>query len=186
MVVVSDPGSGREFADSTSVDVRIGADHLVDLATHSDVDIVVAAIVGSAGLESTLAAAQAGKTIALANKETLVVAGSHVKQLAAESGSKILPVDSEHSAIFQAMQSGASKEVSRIILTASGGPFREFDAQQLKCATVEQALAHPTWEMGRKITIDSATMMNKALEICLLYTSPSPRDQRGSRMPSSA
>ena len=165
MVVVSDPGSGREFADSTSVDVRIGADHLVDLATHSGVDIVVAAIVGSAGLESTLAAAQAGKTIALANKETLVVAGSHVKQLAAESGSKILPVDSEHSAIFQAMQSGASKEVSRIILTASGGPFREFDAQQLKCATVEQALAHPTWEMGRKITIDSATMMNKALEI---------------------
>lgn len=164
VVVCSCPSASEGFKIE-GVDLRIGEKHLVDLATHPDIDIVVAAIVGSAGLESTIEAAKAGKTIALANKETLVVAGDHVTKLAAESGAKILPVDSEHSAIFQAMQSGKSSEVSRIILTASGGPFREFAADQLKCVTVEQALDHPTWEMGRKITIDSATMMNKALEV---------------------
>ena len=164
MVVASCPDSAKNLRFGNA-DLRVGEKHLVDLATHPDVDIVVAAIVGSAGLESTIEAAKTGKTIALANKETLVVAGDHVTKLAAESGTKILPVDSEHSAIFQAMQAGKSKEVSRIILTASGGPFREFGSEQLKSVSVEQALAHPTWEMGRKISIDSATMMNKALEV---------------------
>ena len=164
IVVASCPDASGSF-NVNGIDLRVGAEPLVELATHPEVDIVVAAIVGSAGLESTIEAAKAGKTIALANKETLVVAGSHVTSLAAESKATILPVDSEHSAIFQALQSGRANEVSRIILTASGGPFREFTAEQLKCVTVEQALHHPTWEMGRKITIDSATMMNKALEV---------------------
>ena len=112
-----------------------------------------------------MAAVKAGKTVALANKESLVVAGSLITAMAADSGSSILPVDSEHSAIFQAMQAGKSEEVSRVVLTASGGPFRDFSALELKTVTVEQALAHPTWQMGDKISVDSATMMNKALEV---------------------
>ena len=128
-------------------------------------DIVLAGIVGSAGLRSTWAALEAKKTVALANKETLVMAGGLVKRLAAERGATILPVDSEHSAIFQALQAGRHEEVRRVVLTASGGPFRELSIDQLKQVTVDEALAHPTWEMGPKITVDSATMMNKALEI---------------------
>jgi 1-deoxy-D-xylulose-5-phosphate reductoisomerase len=135
------------------------------VAAASEVDVVLAAIVGSAGLRSTWAALEAKKTVALANKETLVMAGSLVNRLAAERGGRILPVDSEHSAIFQSLQAGKHEEVRRIILTASGGPFRELSLEQLKQVTVDDALNHPTWDMGPKITIDSATMMNKALEI---------------------
>ena len=146
-------------------ELLLGAHHLDQIATDAEVDVVVAAIVGIAGLKSTMAAVKAGKTVALANKESLVVAGSLMMRLAAESGSRILPVDSEHSAVFQAMQAGTAAEVARVVLTASGGPFRDFSAQELKTVTVEQALAHPTWQMGDKITVDSATMMNKSLEV---------------------
>lgn len=142
-----------------------GPQGLVEIASHPDVDIVLAAIVGIAGLESSLAAVQHGKRLALANKETMVVAGHLMTAIAAETNAEILPVDSEHSAIFQALQAGRGKEVHKIILTASGGPFRNATSQEMATATVEQALDHPTWDMGRKISIDSATMMNKALEI---------------------
>lgn len=142
-----------------------GQEGLIEVAQSADVDTVVAAVVGAAGLQSSLAAAEAGKRLALANKEALVVAGSLLTDALKNSGGEMLPVDSEHSAIFQAIQSGHRGEVSRVILTASGGPFRDWKASAIAGATVSDALAHPTWEMGRKITIDSATMMNKALEI---------------------
>jgi len=130
-----------------------------------DVDIVLAGIVGSAGLRSTWNALEARKTVALANKETLVMGGQLIVQLAKECNARILPVDSEHSAIFQALRAGRVQEVERIVLTASGGPFRGASQDELLQVTVSDALAHPTWNMGPKITIDSATMMNKALEI---------------------
>jgi 1-deoxy-D-xylulose-5-phosphate reductoisomerase len=142
-----------------------GPNALAEVAAAAEVDVVLAAIVGSAGLRSTWAALEAKKTVALANKETLVMAGGLVNRLAAERGGRILPVDSEHSAIFQSLQAGKHEEVRRIILTASGGPFRELSLEQLKQVTVDDALNHPTWDMGPKITVDSATMMNKALEI---------------------
>jgi len=142
-----------------------GSDGIERVARHSDVDIVVAAIVGSAGLQSTWAALEAGKTVALANKETLVMAGPLVTALARRSGATLLPVDSEHSAIFQALLSGRRADVRQLILTASGGPFRQHTGAELEQVTVEQALDHPTWDMGPKITVDSATMMNKALEL---------------------
>lgn len=142
-----------------------GAEGLEEVASSPEVDIVVAAIVGTAGLRSTWAALETGKTIALANKETLVMAGPLASRLASERGATILPVDSEHSAIFQAAQSGKRDEIKRIILTASGGPFLRWSNDQMDRITVEQALAHPTWKMGPKITVDSATMMNKALEV---------------------
>jgi 1-deoxy-D-xylulose-5-phosphate reductoisomerase len=129
------------------------------------VDVVVAAIVGSAGLGGTWAAIEAGKTVALANKETLVMAGPLVMPLAAIRKANILPIDSEHSAVFQALAAGRREDLRRIVLTASGGPFRRMSKEQMSQVTVEQALAHPTWQMGPKITVDSATMMNKALEI---------------------
>ncbi len=144
----------------------IGPDALVELACSPEVDIVVAAIVGSAGLESCLAAADSGKRLALANKEALVVAGPILTKKCQQSGAELLPIDSEHSAIFQsALSSKRSSEIDRIILTASGGSLREWPKDRLSEATVEDALNHPTWKMGAKITIDSATMMNKALEI---------------------
>ena len=167
VVVVSDDQRRSQFqlpSDSATA-VLAGQDGIVDLVTRDDVDVVVSAIVGSAGLRGTWAAIDAGKTIALANKETLVMAGPQVMQLAGDRGVSVLPVDSEHSAIFQAMQGGRPSEVKRIILTASGGPFRNHSLEQLADVTVQEALAHPTWEMGPKITVDSATMMNKALEI---------------------
>lgn len=145
--------------------VREGAEALVELASSPNVDTVVAAIVGSAGMASTLAAVEHGKRVALANKESMVVAGPIMLQAAAKSGAQILPVDSEHSAIFQAMQAGGVDEVERIILTASGGPFLRKPLNELPHVSVEEACRHPTWQMGRKITIDSATMMNKALEV---------------------
>jgi 1-deoxy-D-xylulose-5-phosphate reductoisomerase len=128
-------------------------------------DRVLSAIVGAAGLEGTWAALEAGKTVALANKETLVVAGPLVMELARSRGACLLPVDSEHSAIFQALQAGAHKDVRRVILTSSGGPFRGKSRRELRDVTADEALKHPTWQMGPKITIDSATLMNKALEV---------------------
>ncbi len=157
------PGGPRIFA---------GENGLVDLARQDDVDIVVAAVVGAAGLPAALAAVRAGKTLALANKEALVVAGSLLIPEARRRGVALLPVDSEHSAIFQAMSCGRSREVRRVILTASGGPFRNAPLETLRNATPADALNHPTWQMGSKVTIDSATMFNKALELieaCWLF-----------------
>ena len=158
-------GDGGKLPEIDGMEFLVGEQHLAAIAEMPQVDTVLAAIVGIAGLSSTFAAVRAGKRVALANKESMVVAGHLITQVAAESGAEILPVDSEHSAIFQALRSGRPEEVGRVILTASGGPFREFTAQAMEKVSVEQALSHPTWEMGRKITIDSATMMNKALEL---------------------
>ncbi|HEX7337396.1 MAG TPA: 1-deoxy-D-xylulose-5-phosphate reductoisomerase [Gemmatimonadales bacterium] len=141
-----------------------GPQVLVDAATHPDVDIVVNAVVGAAGLDATLAALRAGKRVALANKETLVMAGDLVAQAACTGGGEIVPVDSEHSAVLQCV-TGRHDGLVRLILTASGGPFREWSADQVRSATVEEALQHPTWRMGNKITVDCATLANKALEL---------------------
>ncbi|QJW97072.1 1-deoxy-D-xylulose-5-phosphate reductoisomerase [Frigoriglobus tundricola] len=142
-----------------------GEDGVARLVTDPDVDVVVSAVVGAAGLAGTWAALEAGKTVALANKETLVVGGALVMDLAAARGATLLPVDSEHSAIFQALTGHTARDVTRVVLTASGGPFRGKRAADLEDVTPEQALKHPTWQMGPKITIDSATLMNKALEV---------------------
>jgi len=144
---------------------RRGAECLVEAATRDDADIVLNAIVGAAGLDATLAALRSGKRVALANKETLVVAGELVTRAAAEGGGEIVPVDSEHSAILQCIAGRDRSEIRRVILTASGGPFRGWNEKRLAAATVTDALRHPTWTMGRKITIDSATLANKALEV---------------------
>jgi 1-deoxy-D-xylulose-5-phosphate reductoisomerase len=128
-------------------------------------DLVVAAIAGTAGLAPTYAAIEAGRTVALANKETLVCAGGAVMTTARRSGAQLLPLDSEHNAIFQAMGGCAADQIVKMILTASGGPFREWTAERIDAATVEQALAHPNWAMGPKVTIDSASLMNKGLEL---------------------
>jgi 1-deoxy-D-xylulose-5-phosphate reductoisomerase len=142
-----------------------GAEGLVAVATHPDVDILLCASSGTAALEAVLAAIEAGKTIALANKEVLVMAGAMVTAAAARRGVAILPVDSEHNAIHQCLHGRRHDEISRLILTASGGPFRSHSAAELKKVGPEDALRHPTWRMGRKITIDSATLMNKGLEV---------------------
>lgn len=146
-------------------EVVCAADSMQRVVQNPEVDVVVAAIVGSAGLAGTWAALEAGKTVALANKETLVMAGPLVMPLAANRKANILPIDSEHSAVFQALAAGRREDLRRIILTASGGPFRKLSKAEMEQVTVEQALAHPTWRMGPKITVDSATMMNKALEL---------------------
>jgi 1-deoxy-D-xylulose-5-phosphate reductoisomerase len=147
-------------------ELQFGPEAVARLAGHPDVDTVVCGIVGAAGLRGAWAAIETGKRVAIANKETLVVAGPLVMELAKKTGAELIPVDSEHSAIFQCLQSGRRADVKRIILTASGGPFRGWSKQRLENeVTVERALAHPTWQMGPKITVDSATMMNKALEI---------------------
>ena len=138
---------------------------LVEAATHPDAKIVVNAIVGAAGLEATLAALRAGKRVALANKETLVMAGELVARAAKEGHGEIIPVDSEHSAVLQCLTGRRAEDVARLVLTASGGPFRNWEPAQIAVATVEEALRHPTWTMGRKITVDSATLVNKALEV---------------------
>jgi 1-deoxy-D-xylulose-5-phosphate reductoisomerase len=138
---------------------------LVDAATREDVGVVVNGVVGAAGLEATLAALRAGKRVALANKETLVIAGDLVMRAAREGGGEIVPVDSEHSAVLQCLAGHGTPEVARVILTASGGPFRTWEPARVATATVAEALNHPTWKMGRKITIDSATLVNKALEV---------------------
>jgi 1-deoxy-D-xylulose-5-phosphate reductoisomerase len=157
--------------------VLAGAAGLSEVSAAAAVDVVMAAIVGTAGLEPTLAAVQAGKTVLLANKESLVMAGALFMRAVADSGATLLPIDSEHNAIFQCLpvdergQSGLAG-VSKILLTASGGPFREWSEEQMRQATPEQACAHPNWSMGRKISVDSATLMNKGLELieaCWLF-----------------
>jgi 1-deoxy-D-xylulose-5-phosphate reductoisomerase len=162
------------FADTPGVEekalamlpgVVLGEQGLLEVATHPEADIVVAATSGLKGLKPTLAAIGAGKTIALANKETLVMAGHLVMQAAQRAGVAVLPIDSEHSAIWQCLRGEDSQDIRRLLLTASGGPFRHATLQELQAVTVEQALAHPTWRMGPKITIDSATLMNKGLEV---------------------
>jgi len=142
-----------------------GADCLVEAATRADVQIVVNAVVGAAGLEATLAALRAGKRVALANKEALVMAGELVSEAARAGGGEIVPVDSEHSAVLQCITGRRPGELARLILTASGGPFRTWTPERLAGATVAEALQHPTWKMGKKITVDSATLVNKALEV---------------------
>ena len=167
-VTVTDPASLAEMNGQlrgSGAELLGGREGVARMVADPSTDRVLTAIVGAAGLEGTWAALEAGKTVALANKETLVVAGPLVMDLARRRSATILPVDSEHSAIFQAMASGRPKEVRRVILTSSGGPFRGKSAKELAEVTPEQALRHPTWKMGPKISIDSATLMNKALEV---------------------
>ena len=155
----------EEKARELLPDVVIGEQGLLEVATHPEADVVVAATSGLRGLKPTLAAIGAGKTIALANKETLVMAGHLVMQVAQRAGVPVLPIDSEHSAIWQCLRGEDNTDIQRLLLTASGGPFRHTTLEALKEVTIEQALAHPTWRMGPKITIDSATLMNKGLEV---------------------
>ena len=174
-VVVLQPDVGATLAaklkaENCRTEVLVGIDAMEQVASASEVDMVMAAIVGAAGLRPTLAAARAGKTVLLANKETLVVAGQLFMQAVRQSGACLLPIDSEHNAIFQALPAQyegdlAAKGVAKIILTASGGPFRSLPVAQLRDVTPEQACAHPNWSMGRKISVDSASMMNKGLEV---------------------
>ena len=168
LAVISDTGLAETVdrsAFATGCDVRFGKDELVELAASDTVDTVVAAIVGAAGLESSWAAVDTGKRVALANKETMIVAGPLIVARAAETGAELLPVDSEHSAIYQCLAAGRREDVRRVILTASGGPFRGRSTEQLDAVTPDDARKHPTWDMGERITIDSATLMNKALEV---------------------
>ncbi|MBQ1326992.1 MAG: 1-deoxy-D-xylulose-5-phosphate reductoisomerase [Eubacterium sp.] len=160
-----DAAALRILLADMDVKVESGMQGLIDVASYEKADITVTAIVGMIGIEPTLAAIKAGKDIALANKETLVTAGHLVIDAAEERGVSILPVDSEHSAIFQCLQGNRGNRLSRILLTASGGPFRGKKRSELENVTIEQALNHPNWAMGAKITIDSATMVNKGLEV---------------------
>jgi 1-deoxy-D-xylulose-5-phosphate reductoisomerase len=165
--VVADPAGYRELADAlsgTGIEAAAGPEAVAE-AARRPADWVMAAITGAAGLRPALAAVERGATVALANKECLVCAGTLFMRRAVETGTTLLPVDSEHNAIFQALAAGRREEVSRIVLTASGGPFRTATLAEMRAATVHQALKHPNWSMGAKITIDSATMMNKGLEL---------------------
>ncbi len=168
LAVLTDPVAFRQ-ADRKlfprETELLGGPDGVLQMVSEPEVDVVLSAVVGAAGLQGTWAALEAGKTVALANKETLVVAGPLVTELAARKGGRLLPVDSEHSAIFQALTGHSASEVARVVLTASGGPFRGKNVAELAFVTPAQALKHPTWQMGPKITIDSATLMNKALEV---------------------
>lgn len=166
-VLTDETLSGQIDLSQFHPDTRLifGSEGIEELVTTTEVEMVVTGIVGAAGLRGTWKAIEAGKDIALANKETLVVAGPLIMALAAEKNVRIVPVDSEHSALFQAMECGQREDIKTLILTASGGPFRGKTADELKSVTREQALNHPTWDMGPKITIDSATMMNKTLEV---------------------
>ncbi len=182
-VVVVNAAKAEEFkaqlVNSPIADITVltGSDALTEVATLDAVDSVMAAIVGAAGLLPSLAAAKAGKTVLLANKEALVMSGDLFMQAVTDSGAELLPIDSEHNAIFQCMPAGyktgdANKQVRRILLTASGGPFRQMPLELLPNVTPAQAVAHPNWDMGKKISVDSATMMNKGLEMieaCLLF-----------------
>jgi 1-deoxy-D-xylulose-5-phosphate reductoisomerase len=154
-----------ELVGDLGIEILAGPDALAEIAELDEVDVVLTAVVGAAGLPALLAAAEKGKTLAIANKEPLVIAGELLTERAKENEGLILPVDSEHSAIFQAMQGGAHEEVRKIILTASGGPFRKATVEEIRNVTLEQALAHPVWDMGPKVTVDSATMANKAFEV---------------------
>ena len=159
------PKKLRENVKDLDVKVVSGMDGLIEVAVQQDAEILVTAIVGMIGILPTIEGIKAGKDIALANKETLVTAGHIIMPLAKEYGVSILPVDSEHSAIFQSLQGGQHKALHKILLTASGGPFRGKKREELLNIQVEDALKHPNWEMGRKITIDSSTMVNKGLEV---------------------
>ena len=167
-VVICNEDKYKEVADALQpeyIKVFAGMQSVCDLVSSDTIDIVLTSMVGFSGLSSTIAAVKAGKTIALANKETLVAAGEIVMKLAAEHKARILPVDSEHSAIFQCLMGSAGADIEKIHLTASGGPFRTWSKEDIAKATRTEALKHPNWNMGSKITIDSATMMNKGLEI---------------------
>ncbi|MCP5536334.1 MAG: 1-deoxy-D-xylulose-5-phosphate reductoisomerase [Akkermansiaceae bacterium] len=168
-VAIHDVSKESELRAALPDDVKIhlGAEGLLEVSTLAEADMVLVAIVGTAGLQPALAAIEAGKDLAVASKEILVMAGELVMTAAADKGVHVLPVDSEHNAIYQCLHGhlGGEKEVSRLILTASGGPFRQTPAEELVNVTVEQALNHPTWDMGRKITIDSSTLFNKGLEM---------------------
>lgn len=167
-VVICNEEKYKEVADALQphyIKVFAGMQSVCDLVGSESIDIVLTSMVGFSGLSSTIAAVKAGKTIALANKETLVAAGEIVMKLASEHRARILPVDSEHSAIFQCLMGSAGADIEKIHLTASGGPFRTWNKEDIAKATCAQALNHPNWSMGSKITIDSATMMNKGLEI---------------------
>ena len=166
-VVVTDESKARELKSNIGnmCTVLCGSDDLINAAKQSDYDILLGAIVGFAGLSPTLEAIKRGKRIALANKETLVVAGELVTKLVLENSAEIIPVDSEHSAIYQCLVGENLNEVEKLLLTASGGPFLNKDKSFFENATVDEALNHPNWKMGSKITIDSATMMNKGLEV---------------------
>ena len=168
IVCVYDEKAASQFKvmiSDTNTKVVSGMEGLIEAATYKSAELVVTAFVGMIGIVPTVEAIKAGKNIALANKETLVTAGHIVMDLAKKNNVKILPVDSEHSAIFQSLNGENSKEIDKILLTASGGPFRTKTKDDLKTVTVEDALKHPNWSMGRKITIDSATMVNKGLEV---------------------
>ncbi len=166
----------RRFDGST--EVLAGEEGLLEIVQRDDVDVVVSSLVGFAGLKPTIAAIKSKKKIALANKETLVVAGEIIMGLVKELGAVLIPVDSEHSAIFQCLVGESSTSVGKIILTGSGGPFLGTPKEMLKSVTIEQALNHPNWKMGNKVTIDSATLMNKGLEIieaCWLFGTPAEK-----------
>jgi 1-deoxy-D-xylulose-5-phosphate reductoisomerase len=168
---VGDPAAYRELKDAlagTGIAVGAGEDALIE-AAQRPAEWVIAAITGAAGLKPTLAAAERGVMVAVANKECLVCAGALFMRRAAAAGATVLPVDSEHNALFQAMSAGRRQDVRRVILTASGGPFRTKSAAEIRAATPEQALRHPNWTMGPKVTIDSATLMNKGLEVIEAY-----------------
>ena len=165
-VCVAEEADAAELSKKYSgIEFFHGDEGLRAIAVMEDCDMVVNSLMGMRGLEPTMDAIEAGKDIAFANKETLVVGGQLVMDAVKRRGVKLLPVDSEHSAVFQCIQGSAGNEIRRLILTASGGPFRGYSAEQLKSVTLEQALAHPNWSMGKKITVDSATMMNKGLEV---------------------
>jgi 1-deoxy-D-xylulose-5-phosphate reductoisomerase len=161
LVALVDPVAGNGF----SANWLKGREGLLAAATHRDADVVLNAVVGAAGLEATLAALEAGKRLALANKESLVAGGPLVLDALRRGGGQLVPVDSEHSAILQCLRGAQNKEIRRLVLTASGGPFRNHSRAELDRVTREDALRHPTWDMGAKITIDSATLANKALEV---------------------
>jgi 1-deoxy-D-xylulose-5-phosphate reductoisomerase len=167
IVVTDREAAAREdwSALPKETELLVGPEAICRVVADADVNVVLSAIVGSAGLQGTWAALEAGKTVALANKESLVVGGPLVTRLAKRRQARILPVDSEHSAVFQCLAAGSHAEIRRVVLTASGGPFRTLALDALADVSVADALAHPTWNMGPKVTIDSATLMNKALEI---------------------
>ena len=172
VVNIVDLSSGKiveEKLRNENIEVLVGHEGLLELAKRNDIDLMLNALVGTAGMEPTLLALESGVDVALSNKESLVMAGSLVKQIQEKSGAKIYPVDSEHSAIWQCLQGENREDVDKLILTGSGGPFRTRDIDTFTEITPQEALKHPNWEMGDKITIDSATMMNKGLEIIEAY-----------------
>ena len=165
VAVIVAPDALEEVDDVPTAEWRTGAEAVIEIVTDPNVDVVVNAIVGAAGLEATLSALLAGKRLALANKESLVAGGPLVMAAAEEGGGELIPIDSEHSAILQCLRGHDSASVARVVLTASGGPFRGFTDEELQGVGPEEALRHPTWKMGAKVTVDSATLANKALEV---------------------